>query len=422
MLTSIPALVVRHLSCECILGVDWQLKHRLDICHSARDIRLHDENGRCLTSRRMNDNMSSTQFSVKLIASISLQPYQECQVQASVPISSSPAVLFLPRRQLQNNKTIRTPDAVLSIDNYVISLTIYNDSDRRCHLATGTLLDVSINAIDDTNGCLPDDVKTTIMSATSHIVHESQRQALVRLLKRYSNLLNTSTPTLAETSMNHAIRTYDHAAVTTKPYPQSQQQRIAMEHHVENMLQAKQIRLSNSPWSSPALLVAKPDGSTRFVVDFRKLNQISVKYEYPLPNIEDTLNQLAGCSFFTKSDLKAGYLQLPIREEDKEKTAFKTKDGLFEFNVLAPGLKNAPPSFQRIMDAILVHGRSTYCLVHVDDHSLHVETILGRHAVHKFQLNPMKCWFFLQAMDYLGHHISGQGMSPLNDKINAIME
>ena len=188
--TKISALVVRHLSCECILGVDWQIKHRVDVCHSAHVIRIHDENGRCLTSRRMNQNMSSAQFPVKLIAPICLQPYQECLVQASVPISSSPAVLFLPRPQLQQNKTVRTPDAVLSVDHYVTSLTIYNDSDSTCHLATGTLLgkaqlidantsfsplslDSSVNQIGETmahpiEGCVPETVTTTIMSATSH--------------------------------------------------------------------------------------------------------------------------------------------------------------------------------------------------------------------------------------------------------------
>ena len=237
---------------------------------------------------------------------------------------------------------------------------------------------------------------------------------------------------MAETSMNHAIRTSDHAPISTKPYPQSQRQRSAMTEHVSGMLKSRQIRMSNSPWYSPALLVAKPDGSSRFVVDLKKLNQITIKDEYHLPNIEDTINQLAGFSFFTKLDLRSGYLQIPIRKEDQEKTAFKTKDGLYEFRVLPPGLKNAPPCFQRTMDSLLVQGRSSYCLVYLDDiiifsktfddHLIHVETILARLHSFKFQLNPSKCSFFLTDMDYLGHHINAHGLSPLNEKIDAILQ
>jgi hypothetical protein len=204
-----------------------------------------------------------------------------------------------------------------------------------------------------------------------------------------------------------------------------------MEKHVKQMLYSKQIRCSSSPWSSPALLVAKPDGSTRFVVDYRKLNQITIKDEYLLPNIEDTINQLAGHSFFTKLDLKSGYLQIPIREEDKEQTAFKSKDGLYEFNVLPPDLKNVPSSFQRIMNSVVIAECSSYCLVYVDDiiivsgsfeeHLQHVGNVLVSLHRYKFQLNPAKCVFFLNQMDYLGHHINGLGMSPLNDKIQAIL-
>jgi transposase InsO family protein len=453
LVTTISALVVRHLSCECILGMDWLEKYRVDVCHSDNAIRIHDDQGHCLTRKRMNDDLSFNQFPVTLIAPLRLQPYQECQVRGFIPISSSAAVLFHPRPQLQLNKPIRTPEAVLSITDYRTSLTLYNDSDRICHLANGTLLG-KVQLIDCNTSLtsapfadsisntaqvpsekkdfvLPESVKTVIASAATHVADDAQRNSIIRLLTRYSTLLNTSHSTLATTSMNHAIRTSDHAPITTRPYPQSQQQRVAMNDHVHAMLKAKQIRLSTSPWSSPALLVAKPDGSTRFVVDFRRLNHITIKDEYPLPNIEDTINQLAGFTFFTKLDLRSGYLQIPIREEDKEKTAFKTKDGLFEFNVLPPGLKNAPPSFQRIMDSILVHGRSSFCLIYLDDiiifsktfeeHLVHVESILCRLHLYKFQLNPPKCSWFLAEMNYLGHRINAHGVSPLSEKIEAIL-
>jgi hypothetical protein len=457
IITNVMALVVRNLSCECILGMDWLVKYRVDIHMSTHEIRLHDHQGYCLTSKRMNDKLSLTQFPVKLVGHIQLHPYQECQVTAFVPISASSGVLFHPRHQLQINKTVRIPDALLSIDEYLTSLTLYNDSDRICYLSNGTLLgkvelmdsQTSLSSVlssgvinsisSNTNDTskrgpifLTDSLRATIAAAANHIDDIKNRELLVKILTQYSSLLDISKSTLAATSMNHAIRTYDHPPITTKPYPQSQRQRQDLQEHVQKMLLAKQIRASSSPWSSPALLVSKPDGSTRFVVDYRKLNQITIKDEYPLPNIEETINQLAGHLFFTKLDLKSGYLQVPIREEDKEKTAFKTKDGLYEFNVLPPGLKNAPPSFQRIMNSVVVNGNSSYCLVYLDDiiifsktfkeHLQHVEHILASLHRYKFQLNPAKCAFFLNEMDYLGHHINSNGLSPLDDKIKAILQ
>lgn len=276
IVTTISALVVRHLSCECILGMDWVMKYRVDVCHSAHLIRLHDDQGRRLTTKKLNDDFSFAQFTVKFIASLCLQPYPECQVRAFVPVSSSPAVLFQPRPQLQLNKPIRTPDAVSSVDDYLTSLTIYNDSDQVCHLANGTLLskvqlidsNTSLSPIpfvdsiehhpkspiDNGESVLSESVKKTIMSATNHIADEMKRTSIGRVLVRYSQLFDTRESTVAATSMNHAIRTSDHAPIATKPYPQSQQQRSAMTEHVSAMVKSRQIRMSNSPWSSPALL------------------------------------------------------------------------------------------------------------------------------------------------------------------------
>ena len=432
--------------------MDWLRKYRVDICHSTRSVRLHDSQGLFLTSKPFQGDISSTPFPVKLVGSCLLQPFQQRQVKAFVPFLSGASVYFLPRAQLQINKTARIPEALLNVANYITSLTIYNDSAQVCHLAKGTLLgkvslidpSTSINSVSFSTGdshvadvvspsldTLSDSLRTIISSAVQHLSDDDQRVTMTSLLTKYSSLLDVSNSTLANTSMNHAIRTTDHLPVTTKPYPQSIRQRVEMQDHVHKMLRAKQIRPSTSPWSSPALLVAKPDGSTRFVVDFRKLNQITIKDEYPLPTIEDTINQLAGYSWFTKLDLKSGYLQIPLREVDKQKTAFKTKDGLFEFNVLPPGLKNAPPSFQRIMDSILAHGRSSFCLVYLDDiiifsktfaeHLVHVEHVFQSLHLYRFQLNPNKCAFFLRAMDYLGHHITSNGLSPLTEKIDAIL-
>ncbi|CAF3314989.1 unnamed protein product [Rotaria sp. Silwood2] len=292
-----------------------------------------------------------------------------------------------------------------------------------------------INMITNTNTNhlpLPINVSTIIQDAIKHITNKQQQQHFYEILHKYDKIFDTSSPTIAKTTIPHAIRTADHPPVNSRPYRGSEEQQRALQHILKIMSASNQIRPSTSPWSSPVLLVKKKDGDYRFVVDYRKLNSVTIKDSFPIPTIEATLKQLSGHSYFTKLDLKSGYFQIPIQEEDKQKTAFITTTGLWEFNVLPQGLKNAPPSFQRIMYNLLVNKREHYCLVYLDDiiifsksfdeHIHHLDDILSSLCKHNFQLNPPKCFFAKQQIDYLGHTIDIHGMRPLHDNIKAIQE
>ena len=133
------------------------------------------------------------------------------------------------------------------------------------------------------------------------------------------------------------------------------------------MLTGGQIEPSDSPWASPVVLVMKKDGSTRFCVDYRWLNSLTVKDAYPLPRIDDSLRLLGNQQWFSTMDLASGYWQVAMSPEAKRKAAFITNEGLFQFRVMPFGLCNAPATFERLMDRVLCGMRWSRCLVYLDD-------------------------------------------------------
>ena len=136
---------------------------------------------------------------------------------------------------------------------------------------------------------------------------------------------------------------------------------------IQDMLTRDVIQPSTSPWASPIVIVRKKDGSARFCVDYRRLNAVTRKDAYPLPRIDDTLDTLSGSQWFSTLDLLSGYWQVEVAEGDREKTAFVTQSGLFQFKVMPFGLCNAPATFQRLMDLVLAGVQWSHCLVYLDD-------------------------------------------------------
>ena len=172
---------------------------------------------------------------------------------------------------------------------------------------------------------------------------------------------------------------------------------------VSGMLERKIIQPSSSSWSSPVVMVQKKDGSWRFCIDYRKLNTATHHEAYPLPRIETTLDSLKGCRYFTTLDLAAEYWQVGLEEDDKEKTAFSTLQGHFEFNVMPYGLTNAPATFQRLMECTLACLTHEQCLIYLDDiivfsssFPIHLERLRNVFTAlpqAKLQLELSKCSF-----------------------------
>ena len=186
------------------------------------------------------------------------------------------------------------------------------------------------------------------------------------------------------------------------------------------MLQRGVIEPSTSPWSSPVVLVTKKDGTIRFCIDYRLLNDVTRKDAYPLPRIDDILDALDGSRYFSTLDLYSGYWQVDMADADKEKTAFITRKGLFQWRSMPFGLCNAPGTFERLMDLVLTGLTWETCLVYLDDVIVYGKTfedalsnlkfVLSRLRKAGLKLKPSKCQLFRDKVPFLGHVVSRRGV------------
>ncbi|CEJ05159.1 hypothetical protein RMCBS344292_19107 [Rhizopus microsporus] len=196
------------------------------------------------------------------------------------------------------------------------------------------------------------------------------------------------------------------------------------------MLQLGLIRPSKGTWSSPCFFVKKKDGSLRLVIDYRRLNKITIKDNFPLPIIDTLLDSLSGAQIYSTLDAASGYWQVPMQEESICKTGFVTPQGTFEFLVMPFGLTSAPATFQRMMLNLLGEYVGKFIHVFIDDvicysqspeeHIKHLQLVFNKCRQHNLRLKFKKCTFGARQVEYLGHTISGEGISPHNHNVDKI--
>ena len=255
-----------------------------------------------------------------------------------------------------------------------------------------------------------------------------QKAQLEKLINSFSDVFSSSDTDIGHcTVLKHDIDVGDARPFKSENYSVPQSIKSEVGSKVQELLKAGIIKPSSSPWSNPIFFVRKKCGSLRLIVDFRKLNSISVTDNFPIPIVEDLFVDLGGCKYFSSLDLTSGYYQVELNETAKEKTAFIANNQLFEFNRLPFGLKNAPALFQRLMQVVLVN---TGVLPYLDDvvvastdfdkHLATLRTVFERFRQYNLKVKPAKCKFGAKELLYLGMLISENGIKPDPKKIESL--
>ncbi|KAL0549546.1 hypothetical protein IC582_014031 [Cucumis melo] len=218
--------------------------------------------------------------------------------------------------------------------------------------------------------------------------------------------------------------------ISRAPYRMAPAELKELKVQLQELLDKGFIRPSVSPWGAPVLFVKKKDGSMRLCIDYRELNKVTVKNRYPLPRIDDLFDQLQGATVFSKIDLRSGYHQLRIKDEDVPKTAFRSRYGHYEFIVMSFGLTNAPTVFMDLMNRVFREFLDTFVIVFIDDiliyskteaeHEEHLRMVLQTLRDNKLYAKFSKCEFWLKQVSFLGHVVSKAGVSVDPAKIEAV--
>lgn len=271
----------------------------------------------------------------------------------------------------------------------------------------------------------------------SHLNSE-EANALHDVCSEYSDIFYLPGDKLSHTNaLKHEIVTTPQNPIHVKSYRFPEVHKQEVKKQIDNMLDQGIIEPSMSPWSSPIWVVPKKldasgERKWRIVIDYRRLNDITVGDSYPIPQISEILDQLGQCKYFSTLDLASGFHQLLINEDDAPKTAFSVPQGHYQFNRMPFGLKNAPATFQRLMNTALSGLQGVRCFVYLDDiviysHDLssHIEnlsSVFQRLRDFNLKLQPDKCEFLRREVAYLGHVITENGVKPNPEKTKAVTE
>ena len=444
----VEMLVAKSITTDVILGRDFLQEHKCSVL-------LGECNQLHFTTERVTVDLGRNQggntiasVGISIEESIEIPPQSEMEIMVKTPsITPSTTSTWLVEPNIGDRNAVFVARAMVNPEAGEISVRILNPRAETVTIQKGIpiavmepLLEkddnlVSVSSVEQTNN---HDVSEQQQKQLWQIVLDTgdklsveEQQQLYAVLLENADLFAEQPDDFGRTDkIKHGINTGDAAPVRQQVRRIPPVRREEARNLLSDMLKKDIIQPSSSPWASPIVLVPKKDGTVRFCVDYRKVNSLTRKDAYPLPRVDDTLDTLSGSKWFSTLDLISGYWQVKVEEKDREKTAFCTPDGLFEFKVMPFGLCNAPATFQRLMDMVLAGLQWTNCLVYLDDvivvgrtfreHLLNLQSVFGRLRAAGLKLQPKKCHLCSPKVEFLGHVVSAEGVSTDPKKIEKV--
>ena len=268
---------------------------------------------------------------------------------------------------------------------------------------------------------LGEEARHAVLDNLPEYLSEDQRRQVVGMLDRFGDVFSENKFDMGRIHLvEHTIDTGEHRPIHQGLRRHPRAHLDITDNQVSDLLKNDFIELAASPWASNVVLVRKKDGSHRLCVDYRAVNSVTYKDTYPLPHIDTCLESMDGSEWFTTLDLRSGYHNIPIKEADRDKTAFITRRGSFRYKVMPFGLSTAPSVFQRLMDLVLCRLTYETCLVYLDNiivyskdfggHVRRLEEVLKRLRQANLKLQPTKSSFFRRSVSFLGHVILEDGI------------
>ena len=374
-------IVVADLSVDGILGLDFLRSNncRMDLSKGSLNMTKVEKPINCKYKGKIGF------FRVTLCENVSIPPMSEIVTYGNVKGKDDQDNINIPKTGiLESSEQFQGSDRALVARTLVdgcpenkVPIRLMNLQNEATNLGKGTFI-AELSPVDGVINLKEDsqtDVKVGSLELPDHLhdlfercsenLSVEQKEIVLKLLLRYHLSFSSSDRDLGRTDViRHKINTGNNRPIKQVPrrIPANMQKEV--DAHIDDMLQRNVIEPSCSPWASNIVLVKKKDGTTRFCIDYCKLNNVTIHDAYPLPRIDDSLDQLRGAKWFSTLDLCSGYWQVAVDPNDRQKTAFTTRRGLFEFSVMPFGLCNAPATFERLMETVL---RRLQCLIYLDD-------------------------------------------------------
>ena len=432
--------VVRNLNRNVILGLDWLQARGVRVYHDLGCIRVYGTYIPLVDDIHVASVIRS-RSKVKLPPQTAHVTYCKLRNHPQFHVGEDYEITHVESGYLGDESGLLVANSVTQLrSNYRIPILLVNTTCKTLSIKKGTPLatinsvaTATISSIDKQAASPP--IKKHLNTPNDNTfdntdVPDVYRKEIIELLSRNQDLFADTDAKLAHTdTVKMRIDTGNHPPIKLKPYRTQINNRKIIDKAVDEMLDAKIISRSQSEWSFPVVIVDKKDGSKRFCVDFRKLNKITKLNSYPLPIIDDILALLGKAKYFTSLDLKSGYWQVLMHEDDKCKTAFACHRGLFEWNVMPFGLTNAPAVFQSLINRV-IEGLTGFATAYLDDiliysetkeeHMAHIQQVFDRLREHSLRLKPKKCSFLKSETTYLGFVINSQGVFPEKRKVDII--